>query len=59
VIEMEPTAGRFRSMSRLPQYLMSAMFGWAIADARMCEDSFGIVDQRSRIIAQQELREAA
>jgi len=36
VIEIEPTAGRFRATSRLPQYLMSAMFGCAIAVACMC-----------------------
>ena len=35
VIEIEPTAGRLRSASRFPQYLINAIFGWALAVARM------------------------
>ena len=31
VIDIEPTAGRFRSLSRLPQYFTKAIFGWALA----------------------------
>jgi hypothetical protein len=33
VIEIEPTAGRLRAKSLFPQYLISAIFGWALAVA--------------------------
>ena len=35
VTEIEPTAGRLRLVSLFPQYLISAMFGCAMAAARM------------------------
>ena len=35
VIEIEPTAGKLRTTSRLPQYLISAMLGCAMAVACM------------------------
>src|SRR6185437_13784324 len=33
VMDSEPAAGRFNAASRLPQYLTSAMLGWAVAVA--------------------------
>ena len=33
VIDSDDTAGRFSAISRLPQYLIRAMFGWAMAVA--------------------------
>src|SRR5210317_2071622 len=43
VSEIEPTAGRLRSRSRLPQYLMRAILGWALAVALMMLDS-GVIE---------------
>ena len=31
IMEMDPLSGRLMPASRLPQYLMSAMLGWALA----------------------------
>ncbi len=33
VMDSDPTAGRFSALSRLPQYLIRAIFGWATAVA--------------------------
>jgi len=52
VIEIEPTAGRLRAVSRLPQYLTRAMLGWALAVAPMVVKSGVVEGNGTRIIAQ-------